>query len=1166
MAERIWTKDQLNAINARGGTLLLSAAAGSGKTAVLVERIITLLTEGSEPVRPSELLVVTFTNAAAAEMRMRIAAAVDGLISKEPTNNLYRKIKMTLPDAEISTIDSFCIKLVRENFHNADIDPDFTILDNSEQKILISEAMEKTLDTLCSESPDIYDMLNSVTSYGKDDSSLSGKIFKLYNFSLSHPFPDLWLRQVEAMYCFDGDIKESVWGKIIIDKAVNTLEFCVELLRNAAEDSTADEVVSEKYYGHIFAESERINGVLNDIKTADWDTAVHIIRNTDLPRLPTAPRGYGSNPVKVTAESKYKRAKELLNKLSSYFCADSAEHCEDMTVLQPVIKALASAVREFGKNYDELKKERSAYTFGDIMHKALELLAYEEKGKIKKSSLAYELQQHYREILIDEYQDTNEAQDMLFATLSRDNTNLFTVGDVKQSIYRFRLAMPEIFVAKSREYTLFDGENYPAKIILGKNFRSRKGILDNINFLFKNLMSEYAGEMEYTDEDALYFGGGYPEDEEPAVELRFVQGDGVQAEAEYVAGLIKNMLDSGAEVTLGDGSKRPARPSDFCILLRSLKNKSEYYEKALNAKNIKAGSEKKSGLFDSTEVRIFMSLLKIISNPTDDISMLSVMFSPLYGFTADELAVMKKDNKKAKLYTCIKNSAETNEKSKKLFADLKDYRRMSAVMPVDAFLRTILELTGFLSVVGALKNGGTRKMNLIMLTSLASTYVSNGGSGLDGFIRFVTRAAESGADIPSAGDASSDADVVKIYSIHKSKGLEFPFVILADCAKSFNKTDSAEDMIISPSAGVGMVIINSDKHQKYTTLSHTAAKIAVERASASEELRILYVAMTRAKEKLIAVSTVKDIEKAAVKAAVDMPRGKKTSPGAVLAANSVMQWLLLGFMRHPDMHSLASICGVSDFDYKNAGSRLSVIVDSAFEDESEEITQKEVEPKPEIIKELREKAGFVYPYVYPDDARPKRVASDFEDKTFSETYFASSKPSFLNSDKLTAAEKGTANHIFMQNLDFNTNDVKSELERMLAEGILTKETAEVVRLNEAEAFLSSELCKRIRNADAVYREKDFTVQVPLKELHSDASENVGDEKVLILGKADLVFVENGRGVIVDYKTDRSKTREQFVSAYSGQLKMYAIAMEQLLGVPVTESVIYSLSLEEGIEV
>lgn len=1164
MSKRIWTTDQQHAIDARGGTLLLSAAAGSGKTAVLVERIIKLLTEGNEPAAPEELLVVTFTNAAAAEMRARIAAAIDELIKAEPTNNLFRKVKMTLPEAQISTIDSFCIKLVRENFHAADIDPDFTLLDNSEQKILTADAMEKTLDMLCTDSPDIYNMLNSMTSYGRDDSSLSAKIMKLYNFSLAHPFPDLWLRNVEEMYNADSDIKNSVWGQMILSHGLTTLDFCSELIENALNEVVGNEIIAEKYTDTLIAGGQYIERIKNQMQNETWDEIVHAMRLQSLPKLPAAPRGYGKDPTKLAAEAKYKRAKELLEKTVEYFCADSQEHAEDMAKLRPVIRELANAVRAFGNYYDELKKERNSYTFSDIMHKALRLLVTEQNGEIQKTELAYALGQHYREILIDEYQDTNEAQDMLFSSLSKNNQNMFTVGDVKQSIYRFRLAMPEIFVRKSREYAPFGEEKYPAKIILGKNFRSRKGVLDNINFLFRNLMSEEVGEMEYTDEDALYFGGGYPEDETPATELRFLAGDGIETEADYVAKLIDDMLASGAEVTLRDGTKRRARPGDFCILLRSMKGKAEHYEKALKKRNIKANSESTPDLFASPEIRVFMSLLKIISNPTDDIAMLSVMFSPLYGFTPDELAAMKTDNKYLRLYSCIKNAYDTNEKSKKLFDDLKHYRRMSSVLPLGIFLRTLMDLTGYISIVGALKNGSAAKMNLFMLCSLASTYEANGGMGLSGFIRYIARASENGADVPSSGDVSADADIVRIYSIHKSKGLEFPFVILADCAKPFNKMDQRDEMLVSPSAGVGMVILNDEKLQKYATIAHTAAKIAISRASASEELRILYVAMTRAKEKLIAVSTVKDIEKTAMKVAADISSAAKPAPSAVLAASSYMQWLILGFMSHPDMREIAALGGVQQFDFKNAESRLSVILDTPKENEAEIDEQVKAEPDAETVAYLREKAEYTYPFVMPAEARPKRVASDFENKKFTAEYFAASKPSFLNNEKMTAAEIGTANHLFLQNIDFFAPDAKTELERMRKERILTPEQCAVIRIKNADTFLRSSLCERIRHAESIFREKEFTVQVPLGEMHPDADENVRDEKILVLGIADLVFVENGKGVVVDYKTDRTKTREQFVEAYSGQLKMYRVAMEQILEVPVEEAVIYSLTLGEEI--
>ena len=1167
MSDTKWTKDQQNAIDARGGTLLLSAAAGSGKTAVLVERIIKLLTSGNDTVEPGQLLVVTFTNAAAAEMRSRISAAVDKLISEEPSNSFYRNIKMKLPEAKFTTMDSFCISLVRENFHAAEIEPDFTLLETGEQRILIAEAMSQMLDRLCKENPDLYNLLNTMTAYGRDDSALAAKIESLYDFSLSHTFPDKWLDEIEEMYDMQTDIKTSLWGKLILDEARVIVDYCRELIKNAISDVIGHEVMEDKYRPELETKRELIDGLSAMLENSSWDEICETVRNLSWGKLPTAPRGYGSDSVKVSAESKYKEAASVSENLEKIFCATTDEHNEDMQKLGPVISGLVGAVREFAEIYATLKKERNSYTFTDIMHFALKLLVKKDSGKIEKTALAYELQGRYHEILIDEYQDTNEAQDMLFTLLSKNGNNMFMVGDVKQSIYRFRLAMPEIFIRKSREYCDYDGMNYPAKIFLSQNFRSRKGVLDNINFIFNNLMSDYAGEMEYTERDALYYSDVYDEESaEPDVSLKFLTGQGSETEAEYVADMIEKTVASGVTVSAKTG-KRKAKYGDFCILLRSLKGKAEVYENALKRRNINVIYDKRTNLFDTTEVGVFMSLLKVINNPTDDVSMLSVMFSPLYGFSADETAQIKLYGKKKNLYSCLKAAAEDKEKARILLDNLAYFRRISAVMPFDIFVRTLLEITGYIAIVSALPGGDDRKMNLLLLCSLAADYSDKGGTGIGGFIRFINRAAENGADIAAASPGSSDSNAVRIMSIHKSKGLEFPFVVLADCGKRINKMDITEDMIISPLAGVGMVIINNERLQKYSSLGHMAAKIAVRRATVSEELRILYVAMTRAREKLIAVSTVRKFENELKGALVADSVGKPSS-FAVINASTYVRWLLMGYMKHPDMKNIIEKNGFSvNTDYSGAQSRLSVGIDDA--DDSDFVFNtifEQATADEEIISEIKQRAEYVYPYKIPADARPKRVASDFEKKNFNAEYFAKSKPSFLFSGKLTPAEAGTANHLFMQNFDFNSADVDAECKRMLKDGLLTKEQAAAVRRDNVRKFINSDLFRRINASDAVYREKEFTVQIRLGDIDSSADESAADEKILILGKADLVFVENGEAVIVDYKTDRTKTQEEFISAYSGQLDMYKRAMEQLLELPVKETLIYSLELGKEIRI
>lgn len=1160
MAERKWTEQQQNAIDSRGGTLLLSAAAGSGKTAVLVERIIKLLTEGNDPVEPNELLVVTFTNAAAQEMRMRISAAVDALIRKEPENNLYRSIKMKLPEAQISTIDSFCINLVRENFHSADIEPDFKLLAGGETQILISEAMAKTLDTICSDFPDIYDMLNSMTSYGRDDSNLSGKIIKLYEFSLAHPFPDKWLDSIKNMYSHSDDVKNTVWGKVIIDDAAVSADYALDLVRNALNDIKYDDVVFEKYSGAVENAYSLLESFKTELQDGTWDSIYNFINDNTFSSLPRAPRGYGDNPVKCAAEHKYKKALDIYNNISKSVCTDTDGFNRDNELQKNVIDALVSAVRMFATNYEELKKDRNSYTFSDIMHRALKLIAKNDGGEITKTSLAYSLEKRYREILIDEYQDTNEAQDMLFYMLSKNGNNMFMVGDVKQSIYRFRLAMPEIFVRKGKEFSPYDGENYPAKIVLGKNFRSRKGVLDNINFLFDRLMSEKAGEMDYTAEDALYYGEGYTPDEEPAVELRFLRSDSDETEADYIATLIDGMIRNGATVS-DKGNIRKARPSDFCILMRSPGSKAEIYADALKKRGIQCSSQKKSSLFDALEVSVFMSLLKVINNPTDDVSMLAVMFSPMYGFTADDAVEFKLEDKRRNMYSCLKKSE--SEKAKKLLDDLAEYRRMSAVMPFDMFVRTLMESTGYPAIVSAMSEGNIRRTNLMMLCALASEYAANSTAGIDGFVRYVSRLAEKGSDIPSANDVSESADVVRIYSIHKSKGLEFPFVILADCAKKFNLMDAADDMIISTATGVGMVIINNEKLQKYSTVGHAASKIAVRNATVSEELRVLYVAMTRAKEKLIAVSSDPKIEDTVANICAEVPFDRKPSAGIVLKANSYKNWFLMGYLNHPDMHGLLKDINVEKL-YNKAESPLKVIVDDPEEINIETAENIAVKADYAIIDELKKRCEFEYPYSIPEDARPKRVASEFENHIFKPEYFGKTKPSFVLGDKLSPAEVGTANHLFLQNLDFNAQSIADECKRMLDCHILNEKQANSIRIDKVEQFMLSDLFSRIKNADAVYREKEFTVEINLGDIDTSVNENVKNEKILVLGKADLVFTENGKATIVDYKTDRSKTREEFITAYSGQLDMYRRAMEQVLEMPVTQAVIYSLELGEEI--
>lgn len=1158
MAPKNWTPQQLNAINSRGGALLLSAAAGSGKTAVLTERIIKLLTEGDNPIEPSELLVVTFTNAAAKEMKKRINDGIDDLISFDPSNPFLRSVKTKLCDAEITTIDSFCLKLVRENFNDAGVEPDFTILESSDKSILESDAIRETLDDLCKKKPEIYDMLNSVTSYRNDDSELIKKIRRLYDFSRSFPFPDVWLDQVRDMYkTKTGNLGDSVWGRIIFENVLVTIDFCESLINSAANDVVGSEIFEDKYLEPLNSCHSVLKKLKNLINGGEWDELARRPEYFSLGKLPPAPKGHANDPEKLLSEGKFKKAKTLLLSCSEKFCADMDEHLKDCSLLLPVIDALIDAVKNFSLNFERLQKEAGGYTFSDIMHSALKLLVKNENGKIIRTPLAENLEKRYAEILIDEYQDTNEAQDMLFNMISRSGQNIFAVGDVKQSIYRFRLASPDIFIKKSREYAPYDGKTYPAEIILGKNFRSRKGILDNINFLFKHILSDYVGEMEYTDKESLYYGADFNEISEPETELRFYETDYQSNEPAYVASVIEKLLKDRFKISDKNG-EREILPGDICVLLRSTAEKAQKYIDALIERGIDATTENKLSLFDSPDFNVFLSLLKVINNPTDDVSLLAVLFSPMFAFTADEVAKIRLSCKDERLITALKKYSETDRKSRVFLEKIDYYRSMSAITPFDIFVRNLLDDTGYMSIVGAFGGGAYRKRDLLILSELAEKYRSSGGSGIGGFIRYIEKAAESKAVVPAFSLSSENENAVKILSIHKSKGLEFPVVILADCSKKFNLADVNDDMIISPKTGVGMVIINDDKLQKYSTVGHIAAKTAVKRSLISEELRVLYVAMTRAKEKLIMVSSLKDVKKTVYDMSLNATDEEKISPAAIFNATSYAQWLIMGYLTHPSFKEKfpdIKIKSRADVPF----SPIKITIDS-FKGFTPEIHEVE-KPSPDIkiINEVKKRAEYKYPYVLPPDQRPKRTASDFEKRAFNPDYFASSKPSFLNEFKLTPAKVGVLNHLFMENVDFNARNAKDELSRMVKEGIFDETSAAVIKIKNMDIFLKSPLVKRIRNADLVLREKEFNVNIPLCEIENDVADNVKNENILVLGKADLVFIENDEAVVVDYKTDRNKTGNELIELYKGQLRIYKNAVEQILLKPVKEAYIYSIN-------
>lgn len=1172
MAKRNWTKDQQNAIDARGGTILVSAAAGSGKTAVLVERVTQRIIDRENPCDVDKILMVTFTRAAAAEMRERISTSLTSILEQDPTNSHIRRQLMLLPQSKICTIDSFCNDLVRENFHRLGISPDYKILDNSEQEVLQSEAVSEVLEELYGEGSPAFDELLDLFMKGRSDEQLGNAICQIYKFTGAYPFPEEWLNNARSLYSAESG-KSELWMQIILEYVRSSCVYAERILESALSILSTAPPLEEKYAPSIISGLNGISEIYDFAVSEDWDGAMNAVKAFKFTALGRVPKEYSGSYEQTSVKSRRETVSKLVKKLNDVFCATSEENKEDLEALQPVAQKLFDAVERFGVIYNEKKSERNTLEFSDIEHLALKLLIEKDKGgKICRTDLAEEISNSYVEILLDEYQDTNEAQDSLFWAISKNENNLFMVGDVKQSIYRFRQAMPEIFLTKRKGMPLYDGKTYPACINLDRNFRSRAGVAGMVNFVFRQLMSEQLGEMEYTAQEELVPAAQYPPSPTPDVELHLVLGDGdtdiTVSEARHVAATIRRLMDEGTTVSAG-GTERPLEYRDICILLRSTKDIADKYVEELSANGIPAWTETKGGFFGVTEIRVMLSLLRVIDNPIQDVPLLSVMMSPIYGFTPDETSKIRMKDRKLPLYSCVVNSAlDGDERCQSFIDSIAKLRRLSATLPSDELIRRIYEETSYPAIVGVMSDSGRRRANLRLLLNYAAKYEAAGYKGLSGLIHYIDKLEQRRADLATASDLSEAADVVRVMSIHKSKGLEFPVCIIGNCSKKFNEMSRRGDMILQSGIGVGLKRRDAETMRRFTTLPHTAAKLALEREELSEELRVLYVAMTRAREKLILiVNEKKDFPKRLEKLSAGITEELKVDPFFVRTCTSYGDWLLTAALRHPDAKILRDEAGMEDVKLLESDFKLRIEQNTADENAVYNDIEETESESAEFLNEISERLGYKYPYAELSSIVSKRAASDAPEREIDEEYFASSRPSFMEEGGLTAAQRGTALHKFLQFSDYKSaaNNPRAERDRLVSMGFLSEQEGKSLDFTRVKSFFTSDLGKQILSAENVWREYKFAKLVPASRYAPDI-EKAENEEVLIQGIADCIFEHDGKLVIVDYKTDRVETPEELVSRYKHQMEVYCEALSECLGMAVEKTVLYSFSLGCEVEV
>ncbi|MDR2654467.1 MAG: helicase-exonuclease AddAB subunit AddA [Oscillospiraceae bacterium] len=1159
---REWTKAQSDAIYAEGGALLVSAAAGSGKTSVLVARVLRLLT-GEKPIPADRLLIATFSNAAASEMRSKIENELAELIQKQPGDMSLKKQKMLLNRASIGTVHAFCLKLAREYFHKLDIPPDFRIGEEGELSVLKSQSVRDAVEEFYESGNPDFLALVELMSGGRDDSGLIRVIYSLYDFISSSPFPEKWLKEKLALYDSPAP-EDSPWGKVLLDYAKGALSYGRALCRRALDVVNEDEnmvrACSKQFQDALY----QLESLLISVDAGEWDMIVHKLENFKIPRMGVL-RGYGDSREKAFIESVKKTLKtEIAEKLKNgAFSAARADFAEDMDYLRPKIKALFDLTAAFAQKFRQSKLDKNILDFSDLEHGAVRLLADEET--LEKTDAAREISRRFDAVMVDEYQDTNEIQDLIFRNISQDGgKNLFMVGDVKQSIYRFRQAMPEIFIRRRKSSAKYDGGTFPAYISLGSNFRSRRGICEGINAIFSRLMSSALGGIDYNSEEKLIPAASFFDERKRETEIMIIsapeEDDGFDSharEAQAIAERIGEMHDSGFEVA-GDNGPRPCGYGDFCLLLRSRKLM-PVFEKALAENGLPVWSDAGNSFFGSKEILYMLSLLKAIDNPLSDIEVCAAMMSPMFGFTPDEMAALRLGGGVG-IYLSARRGAEAGDEKCGVFTACLDKLRTFAVTSTtERLIQKALDLTGFDLKVSAMKNGAQRLANLNMLIRQAGGYESAGYRGLSGFNRLMDRMREENIDSAHSASVAPPENAVKIMTIHRSKGLEFPVCFVADCGRRFNLTDLNANTLCHPELGFASKRRDSLGRQ-FSTAPFEAARLELKRDALSEEMRILYVALTRAKEKLfVSFSCDKPKEKILE---FDGKFGSERVIPPFAAGNmlSCADWLMAVAARHPAAGEIRGDCGLAAAgplaEEDDASTKFTIVAPSSSEKNAPAENPVFVSPPDlELLEKLEKLSVYKYPAEY--SKKPSKLAvSDIA----KEKSFLLKRPKFMYSNGLSPAEKGQAHHKFMQFADYEKarQNPKEEIARLCSLNHITEEEAAAISPAKLRRLFKSKLMKRIFSSPKVMREIKFITAL------ADCDDIADENKTMLQGVADCVFLEEGELVIVDYKTDWVENSDILRSRYSSQLEIYAKALEESFQTSIKELVLYSFALDEEI--
>ncbi len=1195
-----WTKEQQQVIELRNRNILVSAAAGSGKTAVLVERIIQRLTEAEHPIDVDELLIVTFTEAAASEMKERILIAIEKKLEEKPDDVHLQRQASLIHNSMITTIHSFCLSVIREHFHTIDLDPGFRIGEEGELKLLKKDVLEELLEAEYEEANPAF--LEFVERYatGRDDKKLEELIQQVYEFSRSYPNPSRWLQS-----CVDAYEAGSV-GEWLESPAVRLVE---ENIRRYADDA-----VSLLEGGIRICEEPDGPYMYKEALEAEKEGWLYLKAAENLgdmfARKGNAEGGkLKANRDKSVSKELSEQVKEIRKQtkgfltdiLKNYLFQSPEEMIEDMKFAKTTVEELVFLVERFAEAFAEKKRSRNLIDFGDMEQLALQILTEEKEGELVPSIVAGEYQKQFKEIMIDEYQDSNLIQEAILTSVStiwQGKYNIFMVGDVKQSIYRFRLSRPELFMEKYDTYDLEDGEKQ--RIDLHKNFRSRREVLDSTNFVFRQIMTKGLGGIAYDDNAALYFGAEYYKErtgnetevlivdtdvEIPSEEQ--AQETAREMEARAVARRIKELMEHHTVMDKETGEFRNVQYRDIVILTRSLKGWTDVFTKVLNREGIPTYTGSREGYFETLEIETILNYLRVLDNPNQDIPLTAVLSSPIVGLSGEELAKIRSLDKEISFSRCVKRYMEEGAdavlkvKLQECFRQMAYFREMVPYTAIHELLWRILEETGYRYLAAAMPGGEQRSANIDMLLEKAKAFEGTSYKGLFNFVRYIEQLKRYDVDYGEANIADEQADTVRLMSIHKSKGLEFPIVFVAGMNKKFNKLDVTREIVVHPELGIGVDCIDLKKRTKAPTFLKKAIQREVHLENLGEELRILYVAMTRAKEKLLLVGSLGDVEKKMGKYESLKNREEEQLSFSMLSgAGSYFDWVLPCYLRYRwketygqvkkiDLEQLVSEELVEDLesDYKK---------ETFLNWDAERIFQEEFKER------LEGQFSYRYPYEKAGEMKLKFTVSELkrqneEPEESGELLYKEEEQipllpkKLMEEGALRGAGRGTAYHKVLELLDFQKEYRKESLENELKEmernEKISKEIYNTIWIWDILKFLSTRSAKRMHQAAALgrlHKEQPFVLGVDAQEIYPKEELAGMEELLLIQGIIDVWFEEEDGLVLLDYKTDRVTKGEELREKYRAQLEYYAQALERVTGKRVKEKIIYSFALQEEI--